>query len=145
MYFAHHLKIFALVKARDEDMHSPQQAGNLLHSKSLSRISIVQMHSQQQWMISVHRVEAGFSNWQGISHPASSIFFFCNWSMPACKLPHFSGVSPPTIQIFPLKKSRSPNFGHFEEQLLLITNSGGGTMQVHTAIAPAAILRYSQY
>lgn len=74
MYFAHPLKIFALVKARDEDMHSPQQAGNLLHSKSSSRISIVQMYSQQQWITSVHRVEAGISNWQGIPHLASSIF-----------------------------------------------------------------------
>lgn len=29
MYFAHPLKIFALVKPKDDDMRSPQQAGNL--------------------------------------------------------------------------------------------------------------------
>lgn len=74
MYFAHPLKVFALVKARDEAKHSPQQAGKLLHSKSLSRISIVQMYSQQQGITSVHTVEAGFSNWQGIPHLASSGF-----------------------------------------------------------------------
>lgn len=55
MYSAHHLDIFALVKAWDEDMHSPQQAGNLLQSKPLSRISTVQMHSQEQWIPSVCR------------------------------------------------------------------------------------------
>lgn len=55
-------------------MHSPQQAGKLLHSKSLSRISIVQMYSQQQGITSVHRVEAGFSNWHSILHLANSDF-----------------------------------------------------------------------
>lgn len=93
MYFAHPLKIFALVKARDEDMHSPQQAGNLLQSKSSSRISIIQMYSQQQWITSVHKVEAGFSNWQGIPPSSKFYFLFCHWSMWNCKLPHFSGAS----------------------------------------------------
>lgn len=106
MYFVHPLKIFAVVRARDGDTHRPQQAGNLLHSKSLSRISTVPMHSQQQWIPSVHRAEAGFSNWQGIPPSSKFYFLFCHWSMWACRCPHFSGAA----LLPPLEKSRSLNF-----------------------------------